>query len=212
MNLRKFFRSALICLALSVSVALAEDQPKSNPRRDHAFELYRQGKMGNAMPLFEELSVDNPKDVAVMESWGASVLGYAQTLSDVELPKKARVRARSILLKAQALGDNSDLLQTLLRDLPEDGSFGAFSDKKDVDQAMQQAEADFARGDLEKARQGYMRVHLLDPKQYYAALFIADTYFKQHQLAFAGEWFSQAGTINPNIETAYRYLGGRVAG
>jgi tetratricopeptide (TPR) repeat protein len=205
-NPRKFLPSALICLAL-VTVAVAEDQPKSNPKRDRAFELYRQGKMVNAMPLFEELSVDNPKDVAVIESWGASVLGYAQTLSDVELRKKARVRARSILLKAQALGDNSDLLQTLLRDLPEDGSFSTFSDKKDVDQAMQQAEADFARGDLEKARQGYMRAHLLDPKQYYAALFIGDTYFKQHQLAFAGEWFSQAGTINPNIETAYRYWG-----
>jgi predicted Zn-dependent protease len=192
LNFRKLSVSMLICAALmSAGRALAEDEAKSNPKRGPAFELYKQGKMVDAMPLLEELAAENPKDIAVMESWGSSVLSYAQTLSDVDSRKKARIRARSILLKAQALGDTSDFLQTLLRELPEDGSFSAFSDKKDVDEAMQQAEADFARGDLERARQGYMRAHLLDPKQYYAALFIGDTFFKQHQPAFAGEWFAQ---------------------
>ncbi len=139
---------------MTAGPALAEDEAKSNPKRDRALELYKQGKMVDAMPLLEELAAENPKDTAVVESWGSSVLSYAQTLSDADSRKKARIRARSILLKAQALGDNSDFLQTLLRQLPEDGSFSAFSDKKDVDEAMQQAEADFARGDLEKARQG----------------------------------------------------------
>jgi tetratricopeptide (TPR) repeat protein len=142
-----------------------------------------------------------------MESWGVSVLGYAQTLVEIEARKKARVRARTILLKAQALGDTSELSQTLVRDIPEDGSFSAFSEKEEVDETMQQAEADFARGDLDKAQQGYMRAYLLDPKQYYAALFIGDTFFKQHQPAFAGEWFANAIRINPDVETAYRYWG-----
>src|SRR5258708_38164280 len=57
-----------------------------------------------------------------------------------------------------------------------------------------------------------MRAHLLDPQQYYAALFIGDTFFKQHQLAFAGEWFAQASKVNPNIETAYRYWGDALLG
>jgi tetratricopeptide (TPR) repeat protein len=108
------------------------------------------------------------------------------------LRKKARVRARTILLKAQALGDNRDFLQTLLRNLPKDGSFNAFSDKKEVNDAMPAAEADFVRGDLEKARQGYMRAFLLDGTQYYAALFMGDTYYKQQKPAFAGQWFAQA--------------------
>jgi hypothetical protein len=143
--------------------------------------------MVDAMPLLEELAARKSERYC-----GHGVLGQFRTKLCADairrrLAKKARIRARSILLKAQALGDTSDFLQTLLRELPEDGSFSAFSDKEDVDEAMQQAEADFARGDLEKARQGYMRAHLLDPKQYYAALFIGDTFFKQHQPAFAGE-------------------------
>ena len=208
MRLQTFTTSAFLCvLLLSVEFLPAQSNASPNPERDHAFELYKQGKMVEAMPLLEKLSADNPKDIAVVESWGVTVLGYADTLSDPDLRKKARARAYTILVKAQGLGDNSDLLQTLLRSLPSDGSFTAFSQKKDVDAAMQQAEADFARGDLDKAREGYMRAYLLDPKQYYAVLFMGDAYFKQHQPVFAGEWFSNATKIDPNIETAYRYWG-----
>jgi tetratricopeptide (TPR) repeat protein len=197
---------------LAAELQFAQNTAPPNPERDHALEIYKQGKMVEAMPLLEKLSADNPKDIAVMESWGVSVLGYAQTLEDVDLRKKARARSYIILMKAQSLGDNSDLLQTLLRSLPSDGSFTPFSEKKDVDAAMQQAEADFARGDLDKARQGYMRAYLLDPKQYYAALFMGDSYFKQHQPVFAGEWFSNAIKIDPNVETAYRYWGDTLLG
>jgi tetratricopeptide (TPR) repeat protein len=197
---------------LAAEFPFAQNTPPPNPERDHALELYKQGKMVEAMPLLEKLSADNPKDIAVMESWGVSVLGYAQTLEDLDLRKKARARSYTILMKAQNLGDNSELLQTLLRSLPSDGSFVPFSQKKDVDAAMQQAEADFARGDLDKARQGYMRAYLLGPKQYYAALFMGDSYFKQHQPVFAGEWFSNAIKIDPNIETAYRYWGDALLG
>jgi len=192
--------------------AYGEDQPQPNPKREHALDLYKEGKLIEAMPLLEELSAENPKDVAVMESWGASVFGYSQTISDSDLRKKARVRARSILIKARELGDKSDLLETLLREIPEDGSFSSFSDKKEVNDAMQAAEADFARGDLDKARQGYMRAFLLDGTQYYAALFIGDTYYRQHQLAPAAQWFAQAIRIDPDKETAYRYWGDALLG
>jgi tetratricopeptide (TPR) repeat protein len=208
-----FTTSAVLCvLLLSADLSLAQNTAPPNPEREHAFELYKQGKLVDAMPLLEKLSADNPKDIAAVESWGVSVLGYAQTLDDLELRKKARARAYSILMKAQSLGDNSDLLRTILRPLPSDGSFAAFSQKKDVDQAMQQAEADFARGDLDKAREGYMRAYLLDPKQYYTALFMGDAYFKQRQPTFAGEWFSNAIKIDPNVETAHRYWGDTLLG
>ena len=207
--MRQMSRLAAVLLAaiLVSGGAYSEDQPAANPERERAFELYKQGKLVEAMPLLEKLSASNPKDAAVMESLGACVLGYAQTLSNPEIKKATRARARSILVKAQELGDHSDFLQVMLRQLPEDGSFSSFSDKKDVDEAMQAAEGDFARGDLEKARQGYMRAFLLDGKQYYAALFIGDTYYKQKHAAFAGQWFAQAINIDPNKETAYRYWG-----
>jgi tetratricopeptide (TPR) repeat protein len=213
MRIRTLAASALFCaVLLSAEVPIAQTTPPSNPERDHAFELYKQGNLVGAMPLLEELSADNPKDVAVLESWGFSVLGYAQTLDDLDLRKKARAHAYGILTKAQSLGDNSDLLQVILRSLPSDGSFPAYSQKKDVDAAMQEAEADFARGDLDKAREGYMRAYLLDPTQYFAALFMGDAYFKQHQPVFAGEWFFNAIKINPDIETAHRYWGDALLG
>lgn len=198
---------AAIFMFVATGLLYGQDSPKPNPERERAFEAYHAGKFVEAMPLLEKLTADNPNDVAALEAWGVSMLGYAQTLSDLDLRKKARARARSILVKAQTLGDNSDLLKTLLQETPEDGSFPVFSDQKDVDAAMQQAEADFARGDLEKARQGYLRAHILNPKYYYAALFIGDTYFKQHEMADAGDWFAQAVQIDPNVETAYRYWG-----
>jgi Tfp pilus assembly protein PilF len=98
------------------------------------------------------------------------------------------------------------LLQVVL-EVPEDGAEPAFSNRKEVDDAMKAAEADFSRGDLDKARQGYLQALLLDPQNYEAALFIGDVYFKQHLNGSAGEWFARAAQINPDRETAYRYWG-----
>jgi hypothetical protein len=38
---------------------------------------------------------------------------------------------------------------------------------------MKAAEADFARGNLDKARDGYLHVLMLDPNNYAAAVFMA---------------------------------------
>jgi|HubBroStandDraft_6_1064221.scaffolds.fasta_scaffold42058_2 tetratricopeptide (TPR) repeat protein len=181
--------------------------PQADPERQHALELYRAGKMVQAMPLFEKLSVRYPNDQVVWEAWGVSALGYSQTLPDADSRKKARVQARSILVKTKEMGDNSNLLQNLLGMIPEDGGEGTYSSTKEVNNLMQQAEADFSRGDYDKARDGYLRALLLEPKNYDAALFIGDVYFKQHINGSAGEWFARAVEIDPNRETAYRYWG-----
>jgi hypothetical protein len=98
----------------------------------------------------------------------------AGTLPDLEQRKKARVRARTIAVEAKGLGDNSQLLQLMLEQPEDGGTEVAFSDSKEVDTAMKEAEADFSRGDLDKAREGYMRALLMDPSNYNAALFIGD--------------------------------------
>jgi hypothetical protein len=92
-----------------------------------------------------------PITLRIKEGWAFSLMSYASTLSDPELRKKARARARSIALQAKQLGANDNLLQILL-ELPEDGSEPLFSDRKEVDEAMKAAEADFARGNLDAAR------------------------------------------------------------
>jgi tetratricopeptide (TPR) repeat protein len=181
-------------------------EPRNTPERENALQLYHAGKFVAAMPLLEKLSADNPSDVVVKEAWAYSIGEYAATLNDPELRKKSRMRARTIALEAKKLGDNSQLLQVML-DMPEDGSEPTFSSRKDVDEVMKAAEADFARGDLDKARDGYLHALLLDPNNYDAALFIGDSYFKQHVNGSAGEWFARAIQIDPNRETAYRYWG-----
>jgi tetratricopeptide (TPR) repeat protein len=188
-----------------------EEKPqKDDPERQQAIDLFLQGKFVDAMPLFEKLVVDHPADAGLRATWAWCVMANARTFPDPELRKKARVRARKIALEAKKLGDNGQILQVIL-DLPEDGSESNFSDRREVDDTMKAAEADFVRGDFDKAREGYERAILLDPKTYEAALFIGDVYFKQHVLGSAGEWFAQAIKIDPNRETAYRYWGDALA-
>ena len=163
------------------------------------------------MPLFEALVAEHPSDVAMHERWAWCVFQYARTLPDPEQRKGARARARKIAVEAKGLGDNSQLLQLMLEQPEDGGAEASFSDNKDVDAAMKQAEADFSRGELDKARDGYMRVMLIDPNNYEAALFIGDVYFKQHVQGSAGEWYSRAIQIDPNRETAYRYWGDSLA-
>lgn len=204
---RLTFAAVFLLSLLTSRIALSQDPGKMDPDAPRAEELYRQGKMVEAMPLYEKLAAEYPNDAGVLERWGSATLSSAQTIADPEARKKARLRARSIFLKAKELGDNSNLLQTVLASIPEDGSIGAFSDRKEVDQAMQAAEADFVRGNLDQAREGYIHALLLDPNLYAAALFAGDSYFKQKQPGSAGEWFARAIQIDPNRETAHRYWG-----
>ncbi len=200
-------------LAIACAICAAQSVDKTangDGERSEAFELYKQGKFVNAMPLFERLAADHPSDPAMKEAWAWCILQYSGTLPDPEERKKARVRARMIAVGAKNLGDTSQLLQVLL-DLPEAGFEATFSDRKEVNEAMKAAEADFSRGDLDKAREGYLRVLALDPTNYDAALFIGDVYFKQHIYGSAGEWFSRAIQSDANRETAYRYWGDALA-
>lgn len=187
-----------------------KDDPETAALRNKALELYRSGKFVDAMPLLEKLADVNPKDFVVKEHWAYCILEYSATLSDPAERRKARVRARSIGLEAKQLGDQSDIMQ-ILTSIPEDGSEPKFSDRKDVDDAMRSAESNFAKGDLDSAREGYQHVLQLDPKNYEAALFVGDTYFKQKIYDRAGEWFERAVAIDPDRETAYRYWGDALA-
>src|SRR5262249_22288990 len=109
---------------------------------------------------------------------------------------------------AQKLGSNNTMLNALIAGIPPDGGEdSSFSTKKEVDEAMQEGEAAFAKGEFSKAIENYQRALLLDPTLYEAALFIGDVYFKEADQVKAGEWFARATVMNPDRETAYRYWG-----
>ncbi|MCV5117183.1 tetratricopeptide repeat protein, partial [Escherichia coli] len=51
----------------------------------------------------------------------------------------------------------------------------------------------------------YLKALDADPKNYYAALFVGDSYLQLEDFANAEVWYQKAIAIDPNIETAYRY-------
>ena len=201
---------ALLFALLTASVCLAAAQSKPSDDeatlalRKQALELYRQGKFVDAMPLLGQLATASPDDFVLKEHWAYCILEYSKTQTDPEQRKASRVKARSLAIEAQKLGDAGELLQVLLA-LPEDGSDMKFSERPDVDQAMKAAEANRAKGDLDKAREGYLHVLELDPKNYDATVYVGDAYFSQHAYNSAGEWFAKAIKLDPDKETAYRY-------
>jgi len=199
----------LTALALIAFSRLAGAQANVTPdtaERRHALEIYSAGRYVDAMPLLENLVAEYPSDVQIREAWAFSIFAYSTSLSDPETRRKARIRARSVAVQAQKLGNKSPIVQMMLA-IAEDGSEPSFSNRKDVDAAMKDGEAAFARGDLDKARESYLRASILDSGSYEAALFVGDTYFKQHLNGSAGEWFARATQIDSNRETAYRYWG-----
>ncbi len=201
----------LVVIVLPGSFAQVTHTPekatKDDPALQHAEELYFHGKFVDAMPLLESLVADHPSDPALREEWAWCVFQYAMTLQDPQQRKNARARARAIAVEANKLGDDSQILQLMLEQPEDGGTEVSFSDSKEVNAAMKEAEADFSRGEFDKAREGYTRALLMDPGNYDAALFIGDAYFKQHINGSAGEWFARAIEIDPNRETAYRYWG-----
>ena len=203
-NLHKLPKLVFLFLLLFVSFAtvIAQDDPD----RKRAYQLYKEAKFTEALPLFEKLAAAHPDDKDIAELHAILVATQAVYLKDPDARKQARLRGRELLLRAQKLGADSPLLHSLLEGMTPDGDIG-FSAKKEVDEAMREGEGAFAKGDFPKAIEMYQRALLLDPNLYEAALFIGDVYFKSADQAKAGEWFARAVQINPDRETAYRYWG-----
>src|SRR6185369_8566835 len=193
----------LLLLACFATAAAQDDQD-----RQRAFQLYRDGKYVEALPLFEQLALKYPEDPAVIENLGMLVFTQSAYLKTPEERKSARKRGRTLLLQAQKLGANSTMVTALIEGIaPDGGDDGSFSSKKEVDEAMKEGEAAFAKGEFPKALESYQRALLLDPTLYEAALYIGDVYFKTADQIKATEWFGRATKINPDRETAYRYWG-----
>ncbi len=101
-------------------------------------------------------------------------------------------------------------LSQLLKQLPESGAI-KFSDNPQVEQAMRAGEAAFARRDFAEALRNYSNALELEPNNYSAVLFTANTYDKQNGWAKGAEWYERAIQLEPNVETAYRYYSDMLA-
>lgn len=184
--------------------------PSSNPTdpdRIKAMEYYQRHRLDEAVPLLGRVVSRYPNDVVAHERLGVALIGKSDTDVNPAQAKADLMEARAQLLQAQSLGDNSQLLRSLLEMVPENGERAAFSAKSSIDSAMRRGEAAFAQGKFDDALREYAAAYELDPTLYTAALYTGDIYFRLKQTDKAGEWFSRAIQINPNQETAYRYWG-----
>lgn len=205
-DLQKSAKFGILILLLLGSFITAAAQ--DDPDRQRAFQLYKDAKYVEALPLFEQLAVKYPEDPAVIENLGMLVYTQSAYLKTPEERKAARKRGRLLFVQAKKLGANSALLNSLLESIaPDGGNDDTFSTKKEVDEAMHEGEAAFAKGEFPKAIEMYQSALLLDPNLYEAALFTGDVYFKTADQIKACEWFARAVKINPDRETAYRYWG-----
>lgn len=211
----------LLFLVLANGVCLSgrAQTPSDQADRQRALQLYTDQKFTEAIPLLSKLSNVYPNDPLIWEALGWSHLVVSGSIKDSQQRAEARQRARTALLRAQQLGDDSNLLRAGLEtlSLPDSGG-NKFSKNDEAEAAMREGEEAYSHGELDKAIKAYQRALQLDPKLYLGALFIGDMYFKKgHQdtdahtreenLNKAGEWFTRAIGINENIETAHRYWG-----
>ena len=200
--------AALLLIFVSVAITPAVIAEQDDPERKRAFALYDDAQWIEALPLFEKLAVRFPEDPQITEALGMLLIGQTAYVKDPTARKAARKRGRELLVKAQSLGVNNALLRSTIEAIPPDGGDETgFSLKKEIDEAMREGEAAFARNDLPKALEMYQRALLLDPKLYEAALFAGDVYYKKAEQKKASEWFARAVSINPDREAAYRYWG-----
>lgn len=188
--------------------ALGAQQQQPDPERVRAFQLYENAQYTEALPAFEKLAAKYPEDRDVIMTYGFLVLGQTAYVKDAAGRKEARRRGRELLVKAQKLGANDQLLKSMLESVPPDGGDDPkLSTKTEAEEAMREGEAAFAKKDFTKAIELYQRALLLDPQLYEAALFVGDCYYATADQKKAGEWFGRATSINPDRETAYRYWG-----
>jgi tetratricopeptide (TPR) repeat protein len=109
--------------------------------------------------------------------------------------------------KTRQLAKGQSGYYQIVLQVPEDGSERGFSNHAEAERAMQEAEAAYSRGELNKAYEGYLKALAIDPKLYEAALYCGDVLFKQGKHPESWPWFARAIEMDGRRETAYRYWG-----
>ena len=197
----------------AAEVDAANANTSDEDKRQKAVALFGQGKRLDALPLLEDLAQKNPQDAELLVDLAASLIDHAATRTDQEAAAKERFRARDLVQKAWESGNTSPLaenLRQLLRDLPANGAI-RFSDNPVVEQVMIAGEAAFARRDFDEALAVYAKALELEPTNYSASLFTANTYDRKNDFARASFWYERTMSLDPDVETAFRYYADMLA-
>src|SRR5437763_10756616 len=170
------FVAAFVC---SVFVG-ARAQTQDPAERQHALDVYESQNMVAALPLLEKVALAYPNDAVVLSRLGFAIYANSVDEKNPATRQKMRDRARSILLKSQSLGDNSNLTKMALDTLSgQDTTQIPFSNIQAAEVLIRDGEAAFMRGDWDKAIAAYKRALESDPNLYSAALYAGDSEFKK---------------------------------
>lgn len=189
----------LIVIACGVCCSTAWSAEET-PSPKKAAELFDAGNCEDALPLYESLAAADPASASYAERLAFCLM--MKFAIQPEGPERTAFfeRAKREAERAKSLGDDSNLLHTILERVNQPIGMP-------MEAAMQAAETAFSKGDYEGALAGYMEIAARDPASYHARLYAGDVYFRMSKLAAAAEWFQKAIAVDPNIETAYRYWG-----
>lgn len=207
-SIPKLIAALLLGALFFTATTVAQDAARYDADREKAFYLVQQNNFKDALPLLEKLYASKQDDTKVLQNLALALVANAATSNDKAAAVQAFKRARALAEQSQNLGDNSDLVQTLLARIPADGKFGD-ADRKSTpaEEALTAGERAFSSGDFEKAIAEYERAAQLEPKLYEAPLYIGDVYFKMGKIDEAGKAYARAIALNPDRDTAYRFWG-----
>lgn len=200
----------IVALLLGVAVspqnvkAQTQGDATNQTARQQAIQLFDQGRRLEALPLLEQFAQKNPGDEEVTVDLAASLVHHASTLTDRQAAGAERLRARDLLEKSGSRSPLAQNLLQLLHEMPAGGDV-EFSQNPAVEEAMRNGEAAFSRRDFDKAIEYYSGALRLEPKNYAAALFIANAYDRKNDFAKAATLYESAIRLDSNVETAYRY-------
>lgn len=194
----------VLCTATHASAQNVESYAS---KRARAFDLYNQRKEAEALPLLDALATQEPEDFGVLLRLSSCLLKEKATKGNAAARREARLRARSLVLRAESLGGSKSWARKLLVSLPEDGHEATWSNLVAADEAIKKGEAYFEKKKWPEALGTFRAAHLIDPQSYYAAQFAGDVYYHWGEWEEAAYWFSLATQIDPDVEIAYRYGG-----
>jgi tetratricopeptide (TPR) repeat protein len=196
---------AVFCLGAVLNAGAAE-----SPAEDEAATarmLFQNGNFEAALPYYERLAKQEPRNALYAERHAYAMLTRLNGLPAGEQRSALVDEVRTEALRAQSLGDESNLLHSLLDNMASMQAYEPSQEAKEI----ADAEAAFARGDHDKALAGYEAVAAANPLSYSARLFAGDVHFLRGNVDAAAKWFQAAIDLNPNAEAAHRYWGDALA-
>ena len=167
--------------------------------------LWNDGKRLDALPLYEDLARDHPKEWMYQERLAVALGVKAEMATDPAEVKALVTRERDAAKRAVELGDPNYSVQLMTQIDP--GAPIVAAPGSPAQALQQEAEKAWGIGDYATALAKYAAAAEADPKLYEAPLYAGDTAYAQKDLKTAAKWFARAISVDPNRETAYRYWG-----